>query len=219
MYCRSFRLFVLKLWQFVVSLLLTYVSWFRVEHRTTTTFIQSTQFWLVLLSPIPSLRQPLLQHQCISASLLRTPTFSFLLDLRTFPFAYELHSRACLVMLVAGLLSVWPIHPYLRFLISVSIENCCVMSHRCWCLCYYWRYFLQLEHGLNYWKGNPFNVFRIYQRNFIELCPIFYLECSLKIKHLHPNFGTRIWCSSYNNLLRIFYQLTYNETLIFVTFL
>ena len=50
-------------------------------------------------------------------------------DLIRFPCGFQ--SRACLVMLDVGFRSVWPIQPHLRFLISVSIGVCFVLSHSC----------------------------------------------------------------------------------------
>ena len=39
--------------------------------------------------------------------------------------------KGLLVMLGAGFCSVWPVQPHLRFLISVSIGVCFVLSHSC----------------------------------------------------------------------------------------
>ena len=93
------------------------------EQRAATTPLQRTQFWLVLLSSahvIPAAfisALVLLRQVCFGRPTLR------------FPCGFQ--SRACLVMLDAGFHSVWPFHPHLHFLISVSIGVCFVLSHSC----------------------------------------------------------------------------------------
>ena len=104
-------------------LTLTYASWFLVEQRAATTPLQRTRFWLVLFSSahvVPAafiLASVLLRQVCFMR-----PTLHF-------PCGFQ--SRACLVMLDADFRSVWPIQPHLRFLISVSIGVCFVLSHSC----------------------------------------------------------------------------------------
>ena len=93
------------------------------EQRAATAPLQRTRFWLVLLSSahvIPAAfisASVLLRQVCFGRPTLR------------FPCGFQ--SRACLVMLDAGFRSVWPIQPHLRFLISVSIGVCFVLSHSC----------------------------------------------------------------------------------------
>ena len=93
------------------------------EQRAATTPLQRTRFWLVLFSSahvVPAAfisASVLLRQVCFGRPTLR------------FPCGFQ--SRACLVMLDAGFRSVWPIQPQLRFLISVSIGVCFVLSHSC----------------------------------------------------------------------------------------
>ena len=93
------------------------------EQRAATVTLQRTRFWLVLLSSahvVPAAfisALVLLRQVCFGRPTLR------------FPCGFQ--SRACLVMLDAGFRSVWPIQPHLRFLISVSIGVCFVLSHSC----------------------------------------------------------------------------------------
>ena len=90
---------------------------------TQITLLQRTRFWLVLFSSAH-----VVPAAFISASvLLRQVCFGR----PTFRFPCGFQSRACLVMLDAGFGSVWPIQPHLRFLISVSIGVCFVLSHSC----------------------------------------------------------------------------------------
>ena len=106
-----------------VTYLFTYASWFLVEQRAATTPLQRTRFWLVLFSsahvlPVAFISASVLLRQVCFGR----PTFSF-------PCGFQ--SRACLVMLDPGFRSVWPVQPHLRFLISVSIGVCFVLSHNC----------------------------------------------------------------------------------------
>ena len=93
------------------------------EQRATTTPLQRTRFWLILFSsanvvPVASISAVVFLRQVC----LGRPTFRF-------PCGFQ--SRACLVMLDACSRSVWPIHPHLRFLISVSVGVCFILSRSC----------------------------------------------------------------------------------------
>ena len=105
----------------IVMTYLTNASGFLGEHRAATTLLQRTRFWEVFFSSAHvkpadfSSVSRLLRQVCFGR-----PTFRF-------PCGFQ--SRACLVMLVAGFRSVWPIHPHFRCLISVSIGPCFVLSH------------------------------------------------------------------------------------------
>ena len=104
---------------------LTYASWFLVEQRATTTPLQRTRIWLVLFSSAH-----VVPAAFISASvLLRQVCFGRL----TLCFPCGFQSRACLVMLDACFHRMRPIRHHLRFLISVSIGVCFVLSHSCSC--------------------------------------------------------------------------------------
>ena len=100
-----------------------YASWFLVEQRAATTPLQRTRFWLVLFSSAH-----VFPAAFISASVLLRQVCFGRPTLR-FPCGFQL--RACLVMLNAGFRSVWPIQPHLRFLISISVGVCFVLSHSC----------------------------------------------------------------------------------------
>ena len=91
--------------------------------RAATTLLQRTRFWLVLFSLAHGVRAAF-----ISASVLLRQVCFGRPTLR-FPCGFQ--SRACLVMLDAGFRSMWPIQPHLRFLISISIGVCFVLSHSC----------------------------------------------------------------------------------------
>ena len=107
----------------LLALLIAYASWFLVEQRAATTPLQRTRFWLVLFSSAH-----IFPAAFIWASML-LPQVCFGQPTLRFPCGFQ--SRACLVMLDAGFCSVWPIQPYFRFLISVSIGVCFVLSHSC----------------------------------------------------------------------------------------
>ena len=93
------------------------------EQRAATTPLQRTRFWLVLFSSVH-----VVPAAFISASvLLRQACFGR----PTLRFPCGFQSRACLVMLDAGFHNVWPIQSHMRFLISVSIGVCFVLSHSC----------------------------------------------------------------------------------------
>ena len=93
------------------------------EQRAATAPLQRTRFWLVLLSSAH-----VVPAAFISASVLFRQ-FCFGRPTLSFPCGFQ--SRACLVMLDAGFRSMWPIQPHLRFLISVSVGVCFVLSHSC----------------------------------------------------------------------------------------
>ena len=101
-----------------LSTKLTYASWFLGEHRAATTLLKRIRFWEVFFS---------------SAHVIPTAFTSASILLRqvclvrpTFRFPCRFQSRACLVTFAAGFRRVWPIHPYFRFWVSVSIGACLV---------------------------------------------------------------------------------------------
>ena len=107
----------------LLALLIAYASWFLVEQRAATTPLQRTRFWLVLFSSAH-----VFPAAFIWASML-LPQVCFGQPTLRFPCGFQ--SRACLVMLDASFRSVWPIQPHFRFLISVSIGVCFILSHSC----------------------------------------------------------------------------------------
>ena len=90
------------------------------EQRAATTPLQRTRSWLVLFSSAQ-----VFPAAFISASVLLRQVCFGRPTLR-FPCGFQ--SRACLVMLDAGFRGAWPIQLHFRFLISVSIRVCFVLS-------------------------------------------------------------------------------------------
>ena len=91
------------------------------EHRPSTPLRQLTQLWAVF--PSSFLEWPLLSS---SASVSLRHVF---LGLPLFLFPCGFQVRACLVMLLAGFLRVWPIPPH--FILWICAAMCtCIYSHK-----------------------------------------------------------------------------------------
>ena len=85
------------------------------EHRAITTLLQRTRFCEALLSCTHVVPMGFTS----ASALLRQVRFS----LPTFRLPCGFQSRACLVTFEEDLLSVWPIHPHILFLISRCVNQ------------------------------------------------------------------------------------------------
>lgn len=103
-----------------------YASWFLGEHKATTNNTSPTD--TVPGDPLQlGLCRAGCLHLCINTSV---PSLFWQL---TFRFLCGFQSRAYLVILEAGLRSVCLIHPHFRFLMSISIGACLILTHFiCW---------------------------------------------------------------------------------------
>jgi hypothetical protein len=101
---------------------LTYSCRLRVEHRAATTPRQRTLFWAAFFSWVHVIPAA---FTSLSADLLHV-----CFGLPTFLFPCGFQSKACLVTLSAGFLSVWPIQPHFHFLMVLLTGLWLVRFHK-----------------------------------------------------------------------------------------